>query len=93
MVCGRGEVGEAVPGGESLLVPVNHLMHATHNVFPSNTPCVHKNTHCVYKYTLCVNKYRLCVQIHPMCIIHTYCRSIDAQAAWPGNGSIFEKHK
>ena len=93
MVCGRGEVGEPVPGGESLLVPVNQLMHDTHKVLSAYAHCAYTNTHCVYKHTFCVCKYILCAQIHTMCMIHTYCRSTDAQAAWPGNGSIFEKHK
>ena len=68
MVCGRGEVGEPVPGGESLLVPVNHLMHATHKVFPSYTQCVYTNTHCVYINTDCVYTNTDCVYKYTLCV-------------------------
>ena len=71
MVCGRGEVGEAVPGGESLLVPVNHLRHATHKVCTNSFQHMHivciqihivcTNTLFVYANTYCVHKYTLCV--------------------------------
>ena len=71
MVCGRGEVGEAVPGGESLLVPVNHLRHATHKVCTNCFQHMHilciqihivcTNTLFVYANTYCVHKYTLCV--------------------------------
>ena len=71
MVCGRSEVGEPVPGGESLLVPVNQLMHAKHKVCTNCFQHMHivciqihivcTNTLFVYANTYCVHKYTLCV--------------------------------